>query len=85
MQQFKMEEATSMSELEDIRRKNREVNNLQREPDQSKLSDEEYINYKIDNWDNGMNCSDYDKGVVISWLVKMVRLINKDLEELKKK
>ncbi|MHA1867420.1 MAG: hypothetical protein ACTSXD_05085 [Candidatus Heimdallarchaeaceae archaeon] len=81
---MKQETAKNISELDDIHRKNREVGNLKTKPDETKLSDEEWIDYKISNWSNAMNCSEGDKGNIVRWIVDMLRLLNKEVENLKK-
>ena len=75
------ESATTVSGLDEIRRKNREQD-LNKTPVEAELSDDEYVDFKIDNWANGLHCSANDQGIIIKWLVAELRDVNKRLEAL---
>lgn len=44
----------------------------------------DFIDKKVENWDNGMNCSNSDKRVVVEWCISRIRELVKDVEYLKK-
>jgi len=51
------------------------------------LSDEEWLDYKVRKWLEGdaMHLSERDKGAIIDYLVKTVRTLNKEVEDIKLK
>ena len=72
------------SDLDRFHQKNKENQNLNRTPDVSKMSDNEFIDHQINLWKEGSAMiSEIAKGNLMEWIVGTIRNLEKQIEELK--
>lgn len=71
-------EVTSMSDLDMLHQDNKPTESRELIPKEAEMSDDEWIDYKLDKYDNAMQCSDADKGKILRWVVANLREVMKN-------